>query len=115
VEWTVQLLQLRHAHATAGLRTTRTLSALTAAADAGLIAHADADVLATAWQLATRVRNALMLVRGRPGDTLPTASRELAAVARVLGYRPGESGRLLDDQRRAARRARAVMERLFYD
>jgi len=115
VEWVVQLLQLRHAHATAGLRTTRTLSALTAAADAGLIAHADADVLATAWQLATRVRNALMLVRGRPGDTLPTASRELAAVARVLGYRPGESGRLLDDQRRAARRARAVMERLFYD
>ncbi len=54
-------------------------------------------------------------VRGRPGDTLPSAPRELAAVARVLGYRPGESGKLIDDQRRAARRARAVMERIFYD
>jgi [glutamine synthetase] adenylyltransferase / [glutamine synthetase]-adenylyl-L-tyrosine phosphorylase len=115
VEWVVQLLQLRHAHARAGLRTTRTLAALSAAAEAGLVARADADVLAAAWRLATRIRDAVMLVRGRPGDTLPTAGRELAAVARVLGYGPGESGRLLDDHRRAARRARAVMERLFYD
>jgi len=115
VEWVVQLLQLQHAHARAGLRTTRTLAALAAAADAELVARADADVLATAWRLATRIRDAVMLVRGRPGDSLPTAARERAAVARVLGYRAGESGRLLDDHRRAARRARAVMERLFYD
>jgi [glutamine synthetase] adenylyltransferase / [glutamine synthetase]-adenylyl-L-tyrosine phosphorylase len=115
VEWVVQLLQLRHAYATPGLRTTRTLAALDAAAEAGLIAPADAEVLATAWRLATRIRDAVVLVRGRPGDTLPTLPRELSAVARVLGYRPGESGKLLDDQRRAARRARAVMERIFYD
>ncbi len=114
VEWVAQLLQLRHAYATPGLRTTRTLAALDAAADAGLITRADAEVLATAWRLATRIRDAVTAVRGRPGDTLPSAPRELAAVARVLGYRPGESGKLIDDQRRAARRARAVMERIFY-
>ncbi len=115
VEWVVQLLQLQHAYATPGMRTTRTLAALEAAADAGLIAGEDAEVLATAWRLATRLRDAVVLVRGRPGDTLPSAPRELAAIARVLGYRPGESGKLLDDQRRVARRARAVMERIFYD
>jgi [glutamine synthetase] adenylyltransferase / [glutamine synthetase]-adenylyl-L-tyrosine phosphorylase len=114
VEWVVQLLQLQHAHVTAGLRTTRTLAALAAAADGGLISGEDAKVLATAWRLATRIRDAVMLVRGRPGDTLPSAQRELAAVARVLGYRPGESGKLVDDHRREARRARAVMERIFY-
>jgi glutamate-ammonia-ligase adenylyltransferase len=115
VEWVVQLLQLQHAYVTPGLRTTRTLAALDAATDAGLITSDDADMLATAWRLATRIRDAVMLVRGRPADTLPTAPRELAAVARLLGYRPGESGKLLDDQRRAARRARGVMERIFYD
>ncbi len=115
VEWVVQLLQLRHAYATPGLRTTRTLAALDAAAQAELISRDDAAVLGAAWRLAARIRDAVVLVRGRPGDTLPVAPRELAAVSRVLGYRPGESGKLLDDHRRVARRARTVMERIFYD
>ncbi len=37
VEWTVQLLQLRYGHAVEGLRTTRTLAALAAAVEAGLV------------------------------------------------------------------------------
>ena len=54
-----------------------------------------------------------MLVRGRPSDTLPTDHhRERSAVTRVLGY-PG-SGDLLEDYRRCARRARVVVERVFY-
>ncbi len=114
VEWVVQLLQLRHAHEVPGLRTTETLTALAAAADAGLVAAEDRAVLADAWRMATRIRDAVMLVRGRPSDTLPAGARQLAAVARVLGYPPGDSGRLIDDQRRLARRARTVMERLFY-
>src|SRR5439155_6125440 len=40
VEWTVQLLQLRHGHAVDGLRTTRTPDALRAGADAGPVARA---------------------------------------------------------------------------
>jgi glutamate-ammonia-ligase adenylyltransferase len=32
----------------------------------------------------------------------------------VLGYPPGESGALLDDYRRITRRARGVVERVFY-
>ncbi len=115
VEWTVQLLQLRHGWAEPGLRTTRTREALSAACAAGLVDTEDAAVLDEAWVLATRVRNAVMLVRGRPGDTFPNDGRELAAVGRYLGYGPGQVGTMLDDYRRITRRARAVVERLFYE
>jgi glutamate-ammonia-ligase adenylyltransferase len=114
VEWTVQLLQLRHAVQLPGLRTPRTLEALAAARQAGLVTPDQAQVLAHAWRTASRVRNAVLLVRGRPGDSLPTDLRELSGVARVLGYPPGASGELVDDYRRATRRARAVVERVFY-
>ena len=128
VEWTVQLLQLGHAHAVAGLRTTRTLEALDAAVAAGLVEAEDAAALRAAWEFAARIRNAIMLVRGRPGDTLPAKHDELTAVARLLGYKPFIPGNgmggwsdtldpaqaLEQDYRRTARRARAVMDRLFY-
>lgn len=114
VEWTVQLMQMQHGWAEPGLRTTRTREALAAACAAGLIPAEDAQTLDEAWVLATRVRNAVMLVRGRPGDTFPSGPRELAAVGRYLGYEPGHVGDMLDDYRRTTRRARAVMEERFY-
>ncbi|RKT04398.1 glutamate-ammonia-ligase adenylyltransferase [Streptomyces sp. 3211.6] len=114
VEWTVQLLQMRHAWAEPGLRTTRTRRALAAAHAAGLIPTEEAQILDEAWVLATRVRNAVMLVRGRAGDTFPADARELAAVGRYLGYPEGRVGEMLDDYRRTTRRARAVVDDLFY-
>ena len=114
VEWVAQLLQLRHANAVPGLRTTRTLAALSAASGAGLIDAADAQTLSTSWLLAARIRDAVMLVRGRASDTLPSSPTELAVVAQVLGYPPDGAQDLVQDWRRAGRQARAVMERLFY-
>ncbi|WP_328925379.1 bifunctional [glutamine synthetase] adenylyltransferase/[glutamine synthetase]-adenylyl-L-tyrosine phosphorylase [Streptomyces sp. NBC_00190] len=114
VEWTVQLMQMRHAWAEPGLRTTRTREALAAAHAAGLIPTEEAQILDEAWVLATRVRNAVMLVRGRAGDTFPSEARELAAVGRYLGYAEGTVGEMLDDYRRITRRARAVVDELFY-
>lgn len=114
VEWTVQLLQLQHGWVEPGLRTTRTRAALAAACAAELLSTEDAAILDEAWVLATRVRNAVMLVRGRAGDTFPSGGRELAAVGRYLGYGPGHGGDMLDDYRRTTRRARAVVEELFY-
>ncbi|MBO0890966.1 MAG: bifunctional [glutamine synthetase] adenylyltransferase/[glutamine synthetase]-adenylyl-L-tyrosine phosphorylase [Acidothermales bacterium] len=115
VEWAAQLLQLRHAGAEPALRTTGTLAALDRSVELGLLDGADRDVLASAWRLASRVRNARTLVTGRSGDTIPVESRERGAVARVLGYGPGEVGELVEDYRRTARHARAVFERVFYD
>ncbi len=114
VEWTVQLLQMRHGAGREELRTPHTRTALAAAREAGLVDPDDAAVLDEAWVLATRVRNAVMLVRGRPGDTFPGDGREMAAVGRHLGYGPGHAGDLVDDYRRLTRRARAVVDRLFY-
>jgi glutamate-ammonia-ligase adenylyltransferase len=94
--------------------------------DAGLVEPQDAAALSTSWQLAGRIRNAIMLVRGRAGDSLPSRHTELTAVARLLGYRPAGIAKgtgvetiepaqaLEEDWRRAARRARAVMERMFF-
>ncbi|WP_181781063.1 bifunctional [glutamine synthetase] adenylyltransferase/[glutamine synthetase]-adenylyl-L-tyrosine phosphorylase [Pseudonocardia pini] len=115
VEWTVQLLQLQHAGDLPELRTTSTLDGLREAAEAGLISASDAAELRAGWELATRARNAIMLVKGKPGDQLPRSGRELAAIATALGYPPdGDPGQFLDDYRRTTRRARAVVETAFY-
>jgi glutamate-ammonia-ligase adenylyltransferase len=113
VEWVAQLLQLQHAYEVPGLRTTRTVAALDAAVEAGLLDAEDAKTLADAWRLATRVRNATMLVRGRPSDLLPTEHhRERSAVANMLGHQASDA--FLEEYRRHTRHARAVVERVFY-
>jgi len=114
VEWTVQALQLRYAGTHAELRTPRTLEALEGARAAGVVAGGDADELAAAWRLVSRVRNAVTLVRGKPGDSLPRDAREKAAVASLLGYETGGSDAMVNDYLRTTRRAHAVVERIFW-
>jgi glutamate-ammonia-ligase adenylyltransferase len=115
IEWTIQYLQLAHGHAVPGLRTPRTLDALAAAAKEGLVTQQQADALATAWRTATHVRNALMLVYDKAEDQLPHQGVLLVAVGRAMGYPAGfDPGQLVDDYRRAARRARRVVEEIFY-
>ncbi|MBL0748463.1 bifunctional [glutamine synthetase] adenylyltransferase/[glutamine synthetase]-adenylyl-L-tyrosine phosphorylase [Nocardioides baculatus] len=115
VEWTVQLLQMRHAGRVEELRTPQTLPALEAAAEASLISSDDAATLAEAWRLVSRVRNAVTLVRGKPADQLPRDAQERAAVARVLGYPQGSSDQMVNDYLRTTRRAHAVVERVFWE
>ena len=118
VEWTAQLLQLQHAHAVPGLRTTSTHGALAAATEAGLLDIDDSRALTEAWELASRVRDANVLWTGRTDgphtDLLPHDRATLAGVARVMGYPPGSSGELEQHYLRTARRARQVVERVFY-
>ncbi len=115
VEWTVQLLQMQHAAKVPALRTTRTLEALDAAVEAGLLPPEDADALKQSWSTASRLRNAIILVRGRASDSLPRDIRERSAVAHLCGYQPGESDELVNDYLRVTRRARAVVDRVFWD
>ena len=114
VEWTIQVLQLRYAAGVPDLRTTKTVQALAAAVAHGLLDSDDAEALDAAWKLASRARNATVLVRGRPANLLPNDSRERAAVARILGYGPGETEAMVNDYQRTARRARAVVDRIFW-
>ncbi|MCU1592888.1 MAG: (Glutamate--ammonia-ligase) adenylyltransferase [Frankiales bacterium] len=114
VEWTVQLLQLRHGFEVPTLRTPMTVPALRAAGHAGRLDLEDAAVLERAWTLTSKVRDALVLVRGKATASLPSSGRELAGVARALGYPAGAQGEFLDDYRRLTRQARLVVERTFY-
>ena len=115
IEWTIQLLQLAHGHRIPALRTTRTLDALVAAAEAQLLTGRQVEALTAAWRLATHVRNAIMLVRDRADDQLPHQGAGLVAVARAMGRPAGtDPGQLVDDYRRAGRRARRVAEEIFY-
>ncbi|MFZ3302839.1 MAG: bifunctional [glutamine synthetase] adenylyltransferase/[glutamine synthetase]-adenylyl-L-tyrosine phosphorylase [Mycobacterium sp.] len=114
IEWTVQLLQLRYASDIDGLHTTSTLECLDAAAEAALISTDDADLLRKAWLTATRARNALVLVRGKPSDQLPGPGRQLNTVAVAAGWeKNGDGGEFLDNYLRVTRRAKAVVHKVF--
>jgi [glutamine synthetase] adenylyltransferase / [glutamine synthetase]-adenylyl-L-tyrosine phosphorylase len=106
IEWTAQLLQLEH-----GIRATGTLTALSALETAGALQAADAATLTAAYRFCERARNRLSLVRDIPGDSLPTTGPTLTALARSLGTTPPE---LRDEYRRVTRRARRVVDRVFY-
>ncbi|WP_317231553.1 bifunctional [glutamine synthetase] adenylyltransferase/[glutamine synthetase]-adenylyl-L-tyrosine phosphorylase [Clavibacter capsici] len=114
VEWLVQLIQLRHAHAHAALRTPTTLGALDAAVAAGLVDEEDAARLRDAWLLASRVRSAMTLWTNRTADVLPADRAALDAIARLLEYPPGSASVLEEEYLGVTRRSRAVFERLFY-
>lgn len=115
VEWTVQLLQLRHAHEVPSLQTPGTMAGLRAATAAGLVGEEDSATLAAAYENASRLRNANLLWRGRPGDAVPTDIRDADGVGRIVGRAPGTGAGLMEDYLRASRRARAVTESLFYE
>jgi [glutamine synthetase] adenylyltransferase / [glutamine synthetase]-adenylyl-L-tyrosine phosphorylase len=113
VEWTVQLLQLRHAHKVPALHNTSTLEALAVIGAAELIPESDVDLLRQAWLTATRARNALVLVRGKPTDQLPGPGRQLNAVAAAAGWPTRDGSEFLDHYLRVTRRAKAVVRKVF--
>lgn len=106
VEFTAQLLQLQH-----GVPAPGTMAALDALAAAGALADDDHAVLAKAFRFCERVRNRWYLVKGAPGDSLPTQPEQLARLARSLDVTPAA---LREQYRRRTRRCRQVVERLFY-
>jgi [glutamine synthetase] adenylyltransferase / [glutamine synthetase]-adenylyl-L-tyrosine phosphorylase len=114
VEWTVQLLQLNHADEFPELQTTQTLQAIFAAEQVGVLTNRDSVILAEAWTLASEVRNAIVLVKGKSSDVLPIDITDLAAIAYLMGYSRSRVGQLEQDYLRATRRARGVTERVFY-
>ena len=113
VEWTAQLLQLRTGGSQPSVRVQGTLPALDALARSGALERGQADWLADAYRLCQRIRNLAYLVAGRPVDSLPTDPVALERLARAMAE-PGRQ-RLLEDYRRATRRARRVVDTRFWD
>ena len=106
IEFTAQMLQLRY-----DVRIPSTLGALAALEDDGRLDHDDAATLRTAYEFCERVRNRWFLVNSGPGDSLPGQPEQALWLARSLDTTPGE---LRESYRRVTRRARRVVERVFY-
>src|SRR5205085_4867436 len=71
VEFAVQLLQLVHGRRDERLREPNTLRALSALADGGYVASADADTLAGAYRFLRRLEHRLQTVRDTQAHDLP--------------------------------------------
>ena len=106
IEFTAQLLQLQH-----GVRATGTMATLEALVAAHVLDPDDADILMTSYRFCERTRNRWYLVNSKPGNSLPTRPEDLLTLARSLEVTPTD---LREQYRRVTRRARRVVERVFY-
>ncbi len=85
VEFFAVALQLLHGGKVPALRVHNTLQALLRLADAGLLAHRDADALSDAYVFLRRVENRLQMVEEQQTQTLPSSEKERLRLARSLG------------------------------
>jgi glutamate-ammonia-ligase adenylyltransferase len=113
VEFTVQLLQLQHGASHPHVRAQATMEAIDRLRAAHLLDDEDATVLAEAYRFCERARNARYLVTAQPNDSLPTGDAA-TKMARLMGYTHRPDQALRDDYKKLTRRARRVVERLFY-
>jgi glutamate-ammonia-ligase adenylyltransferase len=115
IEWLVQLLQLKHGSEFPNIRTPKTLDALAALVQSGLMEEHDARVLSEAWVLTSRVRSSGVLWSNKVSDVLSLDRRQLEGMARILEYPRGSASALEEDYLAHTRRSRQVFERLFFN
>lgn len=106
VEFTAQLLQLQH-----GIRSPGTMRALDLLTAAGVLEDDDAEILRQSYRFCERTRDRWFLVNSKPGNSLPGRPEQLLWLARSLDTSAPE---LRENYRRVTRRARRVVERVFY-
>ena len=80
IEWTAQLLQLRHGFRRPRLRTPGTLDALRRLRDDALLTQMDWETLSETYLRLTRLRNRLFLKTGVSTDTPPVQPDDLLAL-----------------------------------
>ncbi|MGZ4729481.1 MAG: bifunctional [glutamine synthetase] adenylyltransferase/[glutamine synthetase]-adenylyl-L-tyrosine phosphorylase, partial [Acidimicrobiales bacterium] len=118
IEFTVQLLQLVHGHADAGLRSPTTLVTLAEMGEAGYIDPDDADRMADAYTMLRTVEHRLQMVDEQQVHTLPSDPLALDHLARVLGYRdttPGTAAEQFDAELRRRRLGvRSIQQRVYF-
>jgi glutamate-ammonia-ligase adenylyltransferase len=87
-EYLVQGLQITHGRRDLALRSTNTLAAIDALAEAGILAPGDAEKLRAAYNFLRQLIGALRIVRGNAKDLAvpPADTEEYAFLARRLGY-----------------------------
>ncbi len=112
VEFVVQFLQLAHGADYPEIRTPNTLEALTRLYTRRLIAADEYRVLADGYVFLRTVEHYLQMMHHQQTHTLPQDRRELAYLARRLGFRGADAGAQFITRYEQHRRAiRAVYQR----
>lgn len=106
IEFTVQMLELQY-----DVRATGTLDGIVALSERDVLAEDDAAILAESYEFCEQVRNRWYLVNSAPSDSLPTQPEPLLWLSRAMDTSPGA---LREHYRRVTRRARTVVERVFW-
>jgi glutamate-ammonia-ligase adenylyltransferase len=114
VEFTVQLLQLVHGGEQPDVRVPGTIDALGRLQQLAALDDEDTEMLVETYRFCERARNAQYLLTAQPSDALPNDRGALERLALLLGYVHRPHSTLRDDYRRVTRRARRVVERVFY-
>ena len=114
IEWTIQLLQMMHAHEVPELHDPSTLRVLDVLEEHEVLPVQQVRDLREAWLLATDARNALVLVRGKRVDQLPAPGPQLAQVAGASGWDPDNNQDFLEHYLKVTRHARKVVDEVFW-
>jgi glutamate-ammonia-ligase adenylyltransferase len=113
IEFTIQLEQLAHGGRDGKVREPMTMRALDALTHLGAFTEEDAGRLVESYRLCERARNCRYLLTGAASDALPLDD-EAERLGRMLGYLHRPQQTLREEYRRVTRRARDVVERIFY-
>lgn len=114
IEFTVQLLQLRHGFEVEAIRTPSTISALRLLGSEGILSEQEADVLSTAYRFCERVRNYRYLHLGKTADSLPRSEEDCEHLGRMLGWVESPGDALRSEFTRLTEAARGVVEEVFF-
>jgi [glutamine synthetase] adenylyltransferase / [glutamine synthetase]-adenylyl-L-tyrosine phosphorylase len=110
IEFAVQILQLMHGKKFLRLRETNTLAALNNFVALGMVDQNMAEDLQSSYLFLRNLECALRIIRQTPTNTLPKNNRELAPLARLVGYMGEDvetlAGALLTDYETHAKRVR---------
>jgi [glutamine synthetase] adenylyltransferase / [glutamine synthetase]-adenylyl-L-tyrosine phosphorylase len=111
IEFLVQMMQLKHAAALPQIAVPSTLAALEALCVVGVLPRDDGEFFTASYRLLRTVQARLRLMSTTARNDLPDDPRELAKLARLLGYTSAES--LLADCQNYTAENRRRCERLF--
>ena len=114
IEFSAQVIQLRHGFSHPELQVPPTEAALRAARDLELITEEEEQVLIDGYRFLSALRNRLFFISGRPVDALPQQPEKLEALGIAMGYIDQPRQELEEDYLRTTRRVRNVAERLIY-
>ena len=111
IEFLAQTLQLRHGATDPAVRVPGTLPALAALHTGGYLADDDFEYLSRSFRFLRTVQARTRLLSTTARDVLPEEPRELAKLAKLVGYESADA--LLADTQQYTRENRRRFERLF--